>query len=77
MQFDVDSKVFVLAYNADSNIDAPTEVFLPPHIYETGYEVSINTECDATWDTCVDRPNVLCVLVGSGAVILTVSPKKL
>ena len=86
MRFDVNSSTFNLAFEADTGIEAPTEIFLPPHIYTEGYDVHIESQLRraVSWEVCDERPNTICVSTGgerdrgdgldAGTVTILVSP---
>jgi len=75
MHFDVDSREFVLNFDANTSIDADTEIFLPPHVYNGGYIV----DTSVSWGVCEGRANIICVQTFGGkdgaAIKVTVSQK--
>ena len=68
MRFDSASGAFSLAFAPDSSIGAPTEIFLPPHIYPAGFDVTIDPPTSGLqWAACEARPNAICVTSSAAA----------
>lgn len=83
MRSDVASSVFTLSMASDPTIQAPTEIFLPPHQYPMGYRITTKPAATSLrWAPCgAAQPNTICVSWSSDGgevppqITITVAPK--
>ncbi len=67
MRFDPATGTFVLAFQPEARIRAPTEIFLPPYRYPKGYDVELAPAgANFTAALCPGHANKLCVRGGGG-----------
>ena len=70
MKFDRATNVFTLSFEPDGSIAAPTEIFLPPYRYPSGYSVKLEpAEAPYKTATCPGFSNKLCVTLEGGAAV--------
>lgn len=64
-RFDRAARSFVAVVDVDAGIDAPTEIYLPPHVFGSTPEVSLS---EGTFEWSAGR-HLLCVRSGTGAAL--------
>lgn len=50
MYFNATTKIFIYEFTPDSTIAAPTEIFVPAHVYPNGFLVSASDQLNWTYD---------------------------